>query len=508
MTTQAKKQITVKELQEKLSDPKWRINNLYYIKNEKGEKVLFKMNPVQEFLYDNLWFFNIVPKARQLGITTFFTIMYFDQVLFGKNITAGIIAQRQEDMKKIFRSKIRFAWDHLHPWLKDQIGEPDTDSANELSFPNGSVIFVTMSTRSGTVQFLHISEFGYTCQKYPEKAEEIVTGAINSVHAEGMVSIESTAAGREGYFYDFCMDAERARKEGRELSPLDFKIFFFPWYLDDRYFLEGDFTFSKEQNDYFLMLQEKHGIQLTKEQRNWYVKKQKTQRAKMFSEFPSTLDEAFQANVEGAYYTREMEKVYLENRIRPLPLEPMLPVESWWDLGMNDFNVIVLTQTKGDQIRFINMYWNRGQPLSHYYDWLKEQKDNFNYRYTRHHFPHDIEVKELGTGVSRRETLYKLGLRNMMVGKKMPIVDGIDRVRILFPRFVFDEERCAKLYESLFNYRKDFDHKLGVFKDRPRHDENSHFADPVRLLGQDWKEYGHSLHDDNQIKGSQDQSFF
>lgn len=466
------------------------------------------MNPVQEYLFDNMWYFNIVPKARQLGITTFFAILYFDQVLFGKNVTAGIIAHRQEDMKKIFRSKIRFAWDNLHPWLKEYIGEPNTDNANELSFPNGSVIFVTMTTRSGTVQFLHISEFGYTCQKYPEKAEEVVSGAINSVHAGQMVSIESTAAGREGYFYDFCMEAERMRKEGRELTELDFKIFFFPWYLDERYQLEGNITIPKDEQDYFRMLEEKHGIALTTEQKNWYVKKKKIQKHKMFQEYPSTLDEAFQVNIEGAYYTREMEKVYLENRIRPLPLERMIGVESWWDLGMNDFNVVLLTQTKGDQIRFINMYYNRGEPLEHYYNWLKEQKDMYDYRYTRHHFPHDIEVKELGTGVSRRETLYKLGLRNIIVGKKMPIQDGIDRVRILFPKFWFDEEKCQKLYESLFNYRKDFDHKLGVFKDRPRHDENSHFADPVRLLGQEWRESaGSSLHDEK-VMESQNQAFF
>ena len=163
-------------------------------------------------------------------------------MLFSENKTAGIIAHRQEDMKKIFRNKIKFAWDNLHPWLKAKIGEPNTDSANEMSFQNGSVIFVSMTTRSGTIQFLHISEFGYICQKFPDKAEEIVTGAINSVEKGQMVSIESTAAGQEGYFYNFCMDAERLRKEGRQLTPFDFKIFFFPWYVDPTYSLEAHFT--------------------------------------------------------------------------------------------------------------------------------------------------------------------------------------------------------------------------------------------------------------------------
>jgi len=482
------------------------MNNLYFIKDEQGNRVLFKMNKVQKMIFDNLWFFNIVPKARQLGVTTFFAILYFDQVLFNENKTAGIIAHRQEDMKKIFRNKIKFAWDNLHPWLKQKIGEPSTDSAQELSFPNGSVIFVSMTTRSGTIQFLHISEFGYICQKYPEKAEEIVTGAINSVHAGQMVSIESTAAGKEGYFYEFCMDAERARKENRKLTPLDFKIFFFPWYIDPRYTLEGDFMIEQKHQIYFDVLEEDEGIKLTEGQRRWYVKKRKLNGDKMFSEYPSTLDEAFSTSVEGSYYSNEMAKVYNEKRITLLPHEKTVQVDTWWDLGMNDFNVILLTQTVGPQIRFINMYWNTGEGLEHYYNWLVEQKEAFGYRYGKHTFPHDVEVRELGTGISRKETLLKIGMRNIQVAKKMDINDGIDRVRSLFPKFYFDEEKCQKLHESLFNYRKDWDNKLGTWKRKPRHDENSHFADAVRTLGIAWREHFPVL--DEYQQQQTEQSFF
>lgn len=482
--------LTQEEIIKNMGNRWWRLNNLYYIKDENGQKVLFKPEerPIQKMIHDLFWYFMIVPKARQLGVTTFFAILYLDAILFSENKTAGIIAHRQEDMKKIFKNKVKFAWDNLHPWLKSYIGEPDTNSAWELSFPNGSNIFVSMTTRSGTIQYLHISEFGYICQKFPEKAEEIVTGAINSVHIGNVVSIESTAAGREGYFYEFCMDAEKMRKEGRELTPMDWKIFFFPWWVDDKYQIEGNVLITKEEEDYFTTLRTKHGIELTTAQKNWYVKKKANMKDKMFAEFPSTLDEAFQANVEGAYYSREMSRVYLENRIKPLPVDPMVEVDTWWDLGMNDFNVILLTQTVGNQIRFIDMYWNHGYPLSHYYDWLKERKEIMGYRYGRHHLPHDIEVKELGSGVSRKTTLYNLGLRNMTVGTKIGVSDGIDKVRTLFPRFVFDETRCQKLHESLFNYRREFDDKMGAFKDKPRHDENSHFADPVRLMGELWKE--------------------
>jgi len=498
-------QITVDELKSHLADRKWRINNLYYIKNKQGNKVLFRMNKVQEMIFDNMWFFNIVPKARQLGVTTFFSIFYFDQILFSNNKTAGIIAHRQEDMKKIFRNKIKFAWENLHPWLKAKIGEPNTDSANEMSFPNGSVIFVSMTTRSGTIQFLHISEFGYICQKYPEKAEEIVTGAINSVEQGQMVSIESTAAGKEGFFYQFCMDAERARKEGRRLTPFDWKIFFFPWWIDETYSLEGEFVMEQEYVEYFNRLETNHGIRLTDGQKRWYIKKKNVNRDKMLAEYPSTLEEAFATSVEGAYFTGEMAKVYAQNRITPLPHEKMLNVDTWWDLGMNDFNVILLVQSKGPQIRFINMYWNTGEGLEHYYNWLVEQREKYGYRYGRHILPHDVEVRELGTGISRKETLLKLGLRNIVVSPKMGITDGIDRMRVLFPKFVFDEEKCRKLHESLFNYRKDWDHRMADWKKTPRHDENSHFADAVRTGSNSWREYIEAP-DGSQRSG--DQSFF
>lgn len=508
------KPLTTEEIVANLGDRWWRLNNLYYIKDENGNKVLFRpeMRSAQKALHDGFWYFTIVPKARQLGITTYFAILYLDAILFSENKTAGIIAHRQEDMKKIFRSKIKFAWENMHPWIRHYLGEPNTNSAYELAWDgegqNGGTIFVSMTTRSGTIQYLHISEFGYICQKFPEKAEEIVSGAINSVNPGNVVSIESTAAGKEGRFYEFCMDAERTRKERRPLTQMDFKIFFFPWYIEGKYKLKGQVNITKEMDDYFKMLETKHGVKLTQEQKNWYVKKKAVMKDKMFQEYPSTLDECFQTSVEGAYYKNEMARVYIENRIKHLAHDPMVEVDTWWDLGMNDFTVILLTQTVGGQIRFIDMYWNHGMPLSHYYDWLKDRKETTGYRYRSHNFPHDIEVKELNTGLSRKTTLYNLGLRNMKVGTKVGIAEGIDRVRQLFSRFWFDEERCQKLHEALFNYRREFDDKLGTFKDKPRHDDNSHFADPVRLLGELWRDEAPLLEGGASMWDKLEQAFF
>ena len=322
------------------------------------------MNPVKEIIHDNLQFYTIIPKARQLGVTTLFSILYFDQILFSNDKTATIIAHRQEDMKKIFNNKIKYAWDNLHPWLKNTIGEPETNNANELKFPNGSTINVSLSTRSGTMQFLHISEFGYIRQKFPDRAEEIVTGAINSVHAGNMVTIESTAAGREGYFYDFCMKAEEMRLSNQELTPLDFKIMFFPWFIDERYTMDAEFQIGVDDENYFLMLETKYQIKLTDAQKRWYIKKKNLNKDKMFQEFPSTLDECFQAVVEGAYYGKEMERVYLTQRIREIPALSTVTVDTYWDLGINDTCVIGFVQSVGPSIRFLDIEAGSGEGLS------------------------------------------------------------------------------------------------------------------------------------------------
>lgn len=472
------------EFYNNLKSSKWRLNNLYYIVNKNGKKVKFTPNWAQEIVLSNLWFFNIILKARQLGITTFFCILYLDQVLFKKNKTAGIIAHTDGDTKKIFK-RIKFAWENLPERLKESIGYPTTDSVGEMQFPNGSTIFVARSTRGGTVQYLHISEFAKICAKFPDKAREIVTGAINSVEKGNFVSIESTAEGKEGPFADFCMEAQQADAEHKELSELDFKYFFFPWWKEPTYRLDdAKFAINKEYADYFENLLFKHHILLDDGQKRWYIAKKKKNDEDMYREYPSTWEEAFMAQVEGAYYGKQMQKVYEDNRIRNVPYDARYPVLTYWDLGVNDFNVILFVQAVGNEIRFIDEYYNHGEGLAHYVNVLKER----GYVYGAHTFPHDVEVQNLDEqGKTRRQTLVDLGVRNIRtVERTKDINDDIEGVRKLFSRFYFDERKCPKLVEGCQNYKKEWDDKLGQFKNSPKHDKHSHLVDPLRNLARTW----------------------
>ena len=204
-------------VESKLSDRTWRLNNLYWIINREGNKIPFRMNWAQRDLYDNMWYCNVILKARQLGFSSMIGLLFLDACLFNDNVCAGIIAHRTDDSEKLF-NRVRFAYDNLHPAIR-MIRKLNVETKGELKFNNGSFFYIDTSMRSSTLQYLHISEFGKICAKYPDKAEEIVTGSLNTVAAGQYIFIESTAEGREGYFYDICKTAQKKRKEEERPNP-------------------------------------------------------------------------------------------------------------------------------------------------------------------------------------------------------------------------------------------------------------------------------------------------
>jgi hypothetical protein len=177
---------------EQWSDPKWRINNLYTIVDDAGKKIPFCMNEEQEELYDNMWYWNVILKARQMGFSTAIGIFALDQCLFVPNTRAGIIAQTEDDVLKLFKNKIEKPYMELSATLRNAIGLK-SKSKTEMTLGNGSSLQVGMSMRSDTLTFLHVSEFGKICAKSPDRAKEIVTGALPATGVGNPVFIESTA---------------------------------------------------------------------------------------------------------------------------------------------------------------------------------------------------------------------------------------------------------------------------------------------------------------------------
>ncbi len=215
----------------------WRLNNLYYIKTKKGERVQFKMNWMQEDLFWNMHNFNLILKARQLGCTTFFALYFLDACLWNSNLNAAIIADLAKNSREIFIDKVKYAYDNINPVIKSLV-QAYRDSATEMRFSNGSVFRVSTSLRSGTLNLLHVSEFGKICRESPQKANEIIAGALNTVQVGQFITIESTAEGRDGHFYRMVKEAQEKQDKGTVLGPLDFKLFFYPWWKEPTYTLE------------------------------------------------------------------------------------------------------------------------------------------------------------------------------------------------------------------------------------------------------------------------------
>lgn len=463
---------------------KWRLNNLYHVVDEQGQDCLFRMRPAQERFFDRMHFYNIVLKARQLGFTTLIDLIGLDMVLFRKNFTAVIIAETKEKAADIFERKVIYPYEHLPQELKDWCPVSSQSKDGEMSFGNGSMIKVMVSARSGTCQFLHVSEYGPVCAKQPAKAREVKTGSLPAVHAGGYCFIESTAMGNSGYFYEMVQQAQSKLLTGRPLSVQEFMLHFFPWHENAEYVADPEsVVIPSRLLSYFDSLFTRHGIALTEEQMAWYTNQENTLHEDMWAEFPSYVDEAFKVAQDGSYYARAFQDIYRTNRICSVPYDPHLPVYTSWDLGMSDETSIWFFQFYGKEIRIIDFYSNNGEGLAHYAQVLREK----GYKYGRHFAPHDIAVRELSSGVSRLETARKLGITFDRIPTNKDVMGGIENSREMLSYCWFDEAKTEAGRKALESYKKEWDEKHAVYKSQPLHDWSSHGADAFRTGAQAWK---------------------
>ena len=188
---------------------------------------------------------------------------------------------------------------------------------------------------------------------------------------------------------------------------------------------------------------------------------------------------SFTMGVEGSYYARYMQQARDENRIGNVPWDPGLRVHTAWDIGYGDSTSIIFYQIKGEEVRIIDHYENSGEGFAFYANILK----NKPYTYGEHYGPHDINSHSFSSGLSTREVASSLGIRFIPLNTlKIGLEEGIEAVRGIFQRIWIDEKACGRLIKCLENYRKEFDHKLNVYKLRPVHDWASHSADSVRYM--------------------------
>lgn len=226
----------------------------------------------------------------------------------------------------------------------------------------------------------------------------------------------------------------------------------------------------------------------------WYTKLFKASETKIVPEdelesMRKTMsEEAYASEMEcdplggliGAYFGKEMSKARLENRIRNVPHDPMLPVDTYWDLGINDAMAVWFMQTYRNENRAIDYLEASGLGIP---EVIAEINNKKKYKIDSFVLPHDAQVRDMSSGKTRVQMFYSLGCRNVRVvprvGAKM---ESINAARVILGSCYFDEDKCRTGVKALTNYRKQWDEKRETFSGTPLHDKYSNGADAFQCF--------------------------
>lgn len=219
----------------------------------------------------------------------------------------------------------------------------------------------------------------------------------------------------------------------------------------------------------------------------------------MFSaQYQQNPDDALQ---EGVVYKQEIERLIEEGRFTNVPVEPSLPVYTYWDLGRNDDMVIWLMQPHRKELRLIACYSNRDEDMPHYINWLKDFAAKYSVRYEQHLAPHDIAVHDMMTNESRIDTAKKMGIKFTLVERCKNKRESVNSLKKLFPRIWIDKTRCdtdvsgntgdlarKTGWKGLKALRRKWDHDNEVFKDETGPKWATNFSDALQQMGLHYKE--------------------
>lgn len=441
-----------------------------------GNCLRFKMNRVQKEVYKSLHNRNLCLKARQLGMSTFAILYLLDEVLFTSHLSGGIVSYSLEHAQHIFKKIIGHALDNLPKWILPLTRIPQ-QSAREITFENKSSIRVDTTLRGGAYQLVLVSEFGKTCARNPIKAEEVITGTLQTVGANGRVIIESTGEGSDGFFAEMVHSAHERGNDN--LSPLQYRLHFFPWMEEPSYAMDQHVTYDTELTDYFNRIEKDSGYTITQKQRNWYAHQKSVLGDKIKQEFPSTISEAFASTSDAYYFQQCIEKAHQSNRCLYTPLYDALePVYVSMDIGVNDLTVMSFFQVIHGEIRFIDYYEDKNKGVDFYARYLLQDK---KYVYQTIFLPHDSAHRD-GIVV---ENTYERDFRRLFAGvtTKFHVLRRTDKnlnianAKLKFDRCVFSMGRVKPFMDQLGKYRKKWSEQYGKYLDEPYHDTSSNYAD-------------------------------
>lgn len=493
------------ELLAKLSDPFYRLNNLYHIKSEDtGGVIQFRPYPEQEEVFKAVITEGhkkiIIPKARRRGMSTGIDVLMFDQSLRNPGYEGGIVDRNQADASKKLENIIKTSYEKLPEFLREGL-VTFKNNDDRLSFQvdgdTTSHLYASTGYRGGNCNFLHVSEWGWIQCEDPKRSEEIQTGAIQAAR-KGQIIVETTwKGGKNGHLWDY-MDQSLTTPE-EEKNARSWRHMFFPWHTDPYYSLDSALKILPQCEDYFQELEHNQGLKLTDGQKRWYQDEAWPLRNNRFGEYPSTLEECFKSPMEGVIYEMEMSRAMAEKRVTRFPIEKGIPVFASFDIGRNDAMPITLIQVVGKELRIVGYYVSHRETARHYGDVLKVWMLDKGVQDLRVLLPHDGGRKSVESGKTLVDIFHEMGFPNVQHVPKIPSVwTGINYVKDTFEYLWFDKDACSKhhsrgnkkfpsLLECIDNYHQAQNANGVMMSMEPVHDDYSHGCDSLRTFCEAWQ---------------------
>ena len=474
-----------------LGSPPWRLSNLYTIKREDtGALIPFRPRPAQQTIIDAVYtrgeMFIIIIKSRRYGFSTLIDLLFLDRSTFTDGFQASIVDMTQKDSQQKMTNIIHVGWDNLPATLRGTFKQ-EARSSEQLAFRHQhgggsalSAIYAGTNARGGTNHGLHITEWGKVQATDTARSREILTGALPSAR-KGLKIVETTwEGGKRGELYDIVKRALETPEEHK--GPHDPRVYFFPWYKDPEC-TDPQGHIDADNATYLDRIQAELKITLTDGQKRFYARNQRELGIFIFREYPSTLEEALRAPVEGAIYADAIAAQRARTMVAPYEIDTRHPVHTFWDLGAPENSPVWFCQFLETEVRFIDFDQGQDEDLTRRIARWREK----GYPFGTAFLPHDAQPSQK-TGTSFRESLHAAGWATTVVVPRRPsgspgLWEGINRVRQMFPTFRFRLPHTDPGLEALENYHT---HKIGdiVIHDEPVHDWSSHAADAIRVLGE------------------------
>ncbi|HEY1082721.1 MAG TPA: hypothetical protein VGE29_10690, partial [Prosthecobacter sp.] len=446
--------------------------------------------PEQEIILDHLYTtpeeLAIIIKARRLGLSTGIGIGMTDFVTFNGGSIGRLIERNKDLAGEKMTDIMRFAFLSMPPEILARVHVKHKDSPTTfdplilgLEEKYRSKIIAGMSARGGDCSWLHVSEMGKINHTDPKRAEEIRTGALPAAR-KGKRVIETTwEGGKHGHLWDLVKPV----LEGDKTSKV--KIFFFPWHGDPQCIETDGGYVPKDTEGYFIELSKRLGRTFSQEQKRWYTVTSKEQGIFMKREYPSTLDEAFAAPVEGAIYAASVDRARVEDRIvQRLPIADTF-VHTSWDLGAPQNAPCWMWQLVGREIHVIDYDVGAiGETITARCARLAGKGYNFG----THFFPHDAKQTERTGRTFAGEVEAAMKELNMGKVEIVPVTKdvwvGINHLLGLFPSLVFLEPATKRGLEALQVHHTKEVTASGIVCNEPVHDWSMHPCDALRTMAE------------------------